>query len=156
MICTPIAGRVPDRRGPDRVSLVCMLGTLAAAALLTSGDLGSLVGLAGLAAGMLVLDAAMQSGRSPTRLGSSPWRPRCAPSQHGLHDVRVPRRQRRVRARRAGLRRCLGWNGVCLLVAAQAALALAGHILLTRHLPTGHLLGGRRLRASRPASGGGS
>ena len=63
MICTPIAGRVPDRRGPDRVSLVCMLGTLAAAALLTSGDLGSLVGLAGLAAGMLVLDAAMQSGQ---------------------------------------------------------------------------------------------
>ena len=62
MVCTPVTGRLVDRHGPDRVNLVTMLGTVAAAAVLLLGGRGGAAGLAALVAGTLLLDVAMQSG----------------------------------------------------------------------------------------------
>lgn len=63
MVSAPVAGRWVDRGGPDRVNLVCLLGAVAAAAVLLIGARGGVAGLVGLAAGMLLLDVAMQSGQ---------------------------------------------------------------------------------------------
>ncbi|MGW0817965.1 SDR family NAD(P)-dependent oxidoreductase [Streptomyces viridiviolaceus] len=62
MVCTPFAGRLVDRYGPDPVNLVCMLGVLVSAAILTIGARGGALGLAALTLGTLLLDTAMQSG----------------------------------------------------------------------------------------------
>lgn len=62
MFCTPIAGRLVDRHGPDPVNLVCLLGFLAAVAILTAGSHGGAVGLVALTLGLLLLDVAMQCG----------------------------------------------------------------------------------------------
>ncbi|MFE1951634.1 MFS transporter [Streptomyces sp. NPDC059524] len=62
MVATPLAGRVVDRRGPDVVNLVCLLGTIASAGVLTAGALGGAAGLSALVVGTLLLDVAMQCG----------------------------------------------------------------------------------------------
>ena len=62
MVLTPAAGRWVDRRGPDAVGLVCMLGALASAGVLALGGAGGVWGLAALTGGILLLDVAMQSG----------------------------------------------------------------------------------------------
>jgi predicted MFS family arabinose efflux permease len=133
MFCTPVAGRTADRRGPERVNLVCMVGTIAAAGLLTTGNLGGAVGLIGLALGMLMLDVAMQSGQ--------------VANQARIFALRPEMRSRLNTAYMTctflggsvgswlGVRayNSLGWNGVCLLVAVLASLALARHLLSLRH-----------------------
>lgn len=63
MFCTPAAGRWIDRRGPDVVNLTCILGVIASAALLLLGTTGGALGLVVLAAGMLLLDVAVQSSQ---------------------------------------------------------------------------------------------
>lgn len=63
MFATPRAGRATDRLGPDAVNLRCLTGVLASAAVLLLGSVGGVLGLAGLAVGMLALDVAMQSGQ---------------------------------------------------------------------------------------------
>src|SRR5690606_40785466 len=60
MLCTPLAGRLVDRYGPDPVNLVCMVGGLAAAGVLAAGAGGGVSGVAALVAGTLLLDVAMQ------------------------------------------------------------------------------------------------
>lgn len=40
MVVTPLAGRAADRDGPDRMITVCLLGTLAARAVLALGEAG--------------------------------------------------------------------------------------------------------------------
>lgn len=62
MVCSPLAGRLVDRYGPDRVTTVCLIAVAAAAAILSGAAPGGHAGLAALAVGMLVLDTAMQSG----------------------------------------------------------------------------------------------
>ncbi|MBO2442061.1 MFS transporter [Actinomadura nitritigenes] len=62
MVCTPVAGRAADRRGADAVNLWAMAGVVVSAGVLAVGCVGGAVGLAGLAAGSLLLDVAMQSG----------------------------------------------------------------------------------------------
>jgi predicted MFS family arabinose efflux permease len=64
MICVPLAGRLADRVGPDPVNLACLVGTIAAAAVLAAGVLGGPTGLVGLAVGVLLLDVTMQSGQA--------------------------------------------------------------------------------------------
>jgi hypothetical protein len=39
VFCTPVAGRRTDRHGPDRVTLVCLVGAIAAAATFVAGRL---------------------------------------------------------------------------------------------------------------------
>ncbi|GAA4228891.1 putative MFS family arabinose efflux permease [Streptosporangium album] len=68
MLCTPLAGRLVDRRGPDPVNLVCTLGVLVSAAVLAAGARG---GALGLARNLVAL-----YGRRP-RLNEDPATSRC-------------------------------------------------------------------------------
>ncbi|MFD0475268.1 MFS transporter [Nonomuraea thailandensis] len=129
MVCTPIAGRLVDRRGPDRVNLVCLIGVIASAPVLAIGGLGGTPGLAGLVLGSLLLDVAMQSGM--------------VANQVRVYGLRAEARSRLTTAFMA----CAyaggaagswlgtlahgrtGWTGVCALVAVLAALALARHLM---------------------------
>jgi predicted MFS family arabinose efflux permease len=128
MVCTPLAGRLVDRYGPDPVNLVCMLGVLVSAAILTLGARGGAVGLAFLILGTLLLDTAMQSGM--------------VANQVRVYAVRADARSRLNTAYMTcaylggsagswlGIRVWgqAGWRGVCVLVALLAALALARHL----------------------------
>ncbi|GCD48098.1 MFS transporter [Streptomyces paromomycinus] len=129
MLCTPLAGRLVDRHGPDPVNLVCLLGVLVSAAVLTAGAQGGVLGLAALLLGTLLLDVAMQSGmvanqvrvyalRADARSRLNTAYMTCAylgGSAGSWLGVRVWSRA--------------GWRGVCALVALLAALALARHLL---------------------------
>lgn len=129
MLCTPIAGRQVDRKGSDRVNLVCMLVVLGSAAVLALGALGGVVGLVALVLGTLLLDVGMQSGMV-------------------ANQVRIFGLNREVLSRLntaymtcaylggslgswVGLRAYawLGWPAVCALVALLACTALARHLL---------------------------
>ncbi|WP_240812472.1 MFS transporter [Streptomyces sp. DASNCL29] len=130
MLCTPLAGRMVDRRGPDPVNLVCLLGVLLSAAVLALGALGGTPGLAALTIGTLLLDVAMQSGM--------------VANQARVYALRPDARARLNTAYMTcaylggsagswlGVRAWgrTGWWGVCALVALLTVLALV------RHLPT--------------------
>ncbi|WP_030439451.1 MFS transporter [Actinoplanes subtropicus] len=134
MLATPVAGRRTDRRGPDAVSPVCMVGAVAAGALLLTGQRGGAVGLVGLGAGMLLLDVAVQSGQ--------------VANQARIFAVRPEARARLNTAYMTcaflggsagswlGVRSysTFGWNGVCGLVALLAGLALLRHVLRSREV----------------------
>ncbi|GIH63629.1 MFS transporter [Microbispora siamensis] len=129
MLCTPVAGRMVDRVGPDPVNLVCMLGVLLSAAVLAAGSLGGTAGLAALTLGTLLLDVAMQCGM--------------VANQARVYALRPDARGRLNTAYMTcaylggsagswlGIRvwGVAGWWGVCALVALLAALALARHLL---------------------------
>ncbi|MEU9305412.1 MFS transporter [Streptomyces sp. NPDC048269] len=129
MVCTPFAGRLVDRRGPDQVNLVCILGVLLSAAVLAPGAWGGAPGLAALVVGTLLLDVAMQSGMVANHARVYALRPdarsrlntaymTCAylgGSAGSWGGVRVYGRA--------------GWHGVCALVAVLAALALVRHLV---------------------------
>lgn len=124
MLCTPLAGRQVDRRGPDPVNVVCVLGVIASAGILAFGGLGGAPGLAALALGTLLLDVGMQSGM--------------VANQVRIYAVRPEARSRVNTAYMtcaylggsagswAGARTYthLGWLGVCTLVVLLAAAAL--------------------------------
>ncbi|MEU1734638.1 MFS transporter [Streptosporangium sp. NPDC020145] len=132
MFSTPIAGRLVDRHGPNPVNLVCMVGVIAAAALLTLGGLGGPAGLIGVTVGMLLLDVAMQSGQVANQARIFALRPEvrsrlntaymtCAFLGGSIGSWLG------VRAYSG-----LGWGGVCLLVAVLAVLALARSLFTGR------------------------
>lgn len=147
MVCTPVAGRQVDRRGPDAVNRVCFLVVGASAAVLALGGLGGAAGVTALIVGTLLLDVGMQSGMVANTV--------------------------RIQALRAGVRSRLttaymtcaylggavgswlgtcaygrfGWLGVCALVAALTAVALARHRCATRRSA------GRFRRTAAPGSG---
>ncbi|POX42348.1 MFS transporter [Streptomyces sp. Ru73] len=128
MFCTPFAGRLVDRRGPDPVNLVCLLGVLASAPVMAVGASGGALGPAALVLGTLLLDVAMQSGM--------------VANQARVYAVRPDARSRLNTAYMTcayvggsagswiGVRAYgrAGWWGVCALVALLAALALARHL----------------------------
>ncbi|MFE1930441.1 MFS transporter [Streptomyces sp. NPDC059474] len=130
MFCTPLAGRLVDRRGPDPVNLVCMLGVLVSAMILAAGARGGTLGLAALTVGTLLLDVAMQSGMVANQARVYALRPdarsrlntaymTCAylgGSAGSWLGVQVWSRA--------------GWWGVCALVTVLTGIALV------RHLPT--------------------
>ena len=125
MICTPLAGRLVDRCGPDPVNLVCMLGVLVSAPILAVGSRGGALGLAALVVGTLLLDVAMQCGMVANKTR--------------VYALRVDARSRLNTAYMTcaylagsagswlGVRvwGYAGWWGVCALVALLAAVALA-------------------------------
>ncbi|MBO4253300.1 MFS transporter [Streptomyces griseorubiginosus] len=63
MFLAPSAGKWVDRYGPDRVNLWCVTAGLAAAGVLTAGALGGIAGIVALAAGLLLIDVAVQCGQ---------------------------------------------------------------------------------------------
>ncbi|WP_353946380.1 MFS transporter [Streptomyces sp. HUAS MG91] len=132
MVCTPLAGRMADRYGPDRVNTVCLVAVLASTVLLVPGARGGPLGLVALVVGALVLDAAMQSGMIANSARVLAVRPdararlntafmTCAytggtvGSWLGAHTYTKT-----------------GWPGVCALAAALCALALTRHALAVR------------------------
>ncbi|MFI9586418.1 MFS transporter [Streptomyces sp. NPDC052236] len=129
MLCTPLAGRLVDHRGPDPVNLVCTLGVLVSAAVLTVGARGGALGLTALILGTLLLDVAMQCGMVANQARVFTLRPDAhsrlntaymtcaylggsAGSWLGVHAYSQS-----------------GWRGVCALVALLAALPLARHLV---------------------------
>ncbi|MFB6939674.1 MFS transporter [Streptomyces chartreusis] len=136
MVCTPVAGRLVDRHGPDRVTLVCLLIVGAAVPVLALGGLGGVAGLSALVVGTLLLDVGMQSGQV-------------------ANLVRIYGLGADVRARLStaymtcaylggtagswlGARAYgdFGWLGVCALVAVLTAVALGRHLRIrVRPLP---------------------
>jgi predicted MFS family arabinose efflux permease len=137
MLCTPVAGRVVDRRGPDPVNLVCMLGVLVAAAVLVAGALGGGWGLAALVVGTLLLDVAMQSGMVANQARVFALRP---DARNRLNTAYMTCAYiggttgswlgTRVWSQ-------TGWWGVCTLVAFLTGLALTHH-LWKSHTQTAH------------------
>ena len=129
MFATPRAGRATDRLGPDAVNLRCLLGVLAAAAVLLLGTVGGALGLVGLAAGMLALDVAMQSGQVANQARIFALRPRERARLNTAYMTCAflggsAGSWLGVRAYSA-----FGWNGVCGVVAVLGAAAL-GRCLL--------------------------
>lgn len=132
MFCTPLAGRLVDRWGPDPVNLVCLLAVLASAVVLAAGAGGGATGLVALTVGTLVLDIAMQSGTIA--------------NQARVLAVRADARSRLNTAYMTcaylggsagswlGVRTYgrAGWPGVCALVAVLAALSLVRHLAAVR------------------------
>ncbi|MDI3404697.1 MFS transporter [Streptomyces cavernicola] len=127
MVCTPLAGRLTDRHGPDPVNLICLLGTLASAPVLAAGTCGGTVGLVALVLGTLLLDVAMQCGmvanttrvlglrddarsRLTTAYMTCAYLGGSAGSWLGAHAWDVA-----------------GWPGVCGLLAVCATAALLRH-----------------------------
>jgi predicted MFS family arabinose efflux permease len=137
MFSTPLAGRLADRRGPDRVSLLAMLGTIASAAVLVPAYGGGATGLLALVTGMLLLDVAVQSGQVANQARIFALRPEararintaymtCAflgGSAGSWLGVRTYDR--------------FGWRGVTGLVAALAVVALARHLHHVRRAQRG-------------------
>ncbi|MFF5521618.1 MFS transporter [Streptomyces coeruleorubidus] len=127
MVCTPVAGRQVDRRGPDAVNRVCFLVVGVSAVVLALGGAGGAAGVAALVVGTLLLDVGMQSGMV-------------------ANTVRIQALRAEVRSRLttafmtcaylggavgSWLGMCaygrFGWLGVCALVAALTAVALVRH-----------------------------
>jgi predicted MFS family arabinose efflux permease len=136
MLATPIAGRQIDRRGPDVVNLVCMLGAIASAVILAAGSWGGVAGLIALGVGTLLLDVTMQSGMVANQVRIWALRP----------EVRS--RLNTAYMSCAYLGGTIGswlsihaygafsWLGVCALVALLCTLALARHLLHRRTTST--------------------
>ncbi|MEV4255301.1 MFS transporter, partial [Spirillospora sp. NPDC049652] len=135
MFCTPLAGRVADRRGPDPVNRVSMLAVVVSALVLAAGGTGGTAGVAALVAGFLILDVAMQSGMVANQVRNYALRDSersrvntaymtCAylggsvGSWLGAHSY----------AR-------FGWSGVCALVGLLAVLALGKSVRVRRATP---------------------
>lgn len=128
MFCTPFAGRLADRRGPDLVNLISMLLGIASAPVLVLGVLGGPVGLAALVLGLLLIDVAVQCGQ--------------VANQARIFALHPGARSRLNTAYMScsflggsigswlGVRAYtyLHWPGVCALVALTSGLALARHL----------------------------
>ncbi|GAB7183874.1 purine ribonucleoside efflux pump NepI [Kitasatospora sp. Ki12] len=133
MLCTPYAGRLVDRHGPDPVNLACLLGVLAAAAVLAAGRQGGPLGLTALTLGTLLLDVAMQCGMVAGQARVNALRP----------DARGRLRTAYMTCAYLGgtagswlgvqVWSRAGWWGVCTLLALLATLALARHLTAAPH-----------------------
>ncbi|HEU5032548.1 MAG TPA: MFS transporter [Spirillospora sp.] len=132
MVCTPVAGRVADRRGADAVSLWAMVGVVVSAGILAVGCVGGVVGLCGLAAGSLLLDVAMQSGMVANQVRNYGLR---ADARSRVNTAYMTcgylggAAGSWLAARVYG---GSGWAGVCVLAGALAAAALGRHAVAVR------------------------
>ncbi|MET9793659.1 MFS transporter [Streptomyces canus] len=128
MFCAPAAGRWVDRLGPDRVNLWCILAALAAAAILAAGSQGGAVGLVALAAGLLVLDVAVQCGQvaNQARIFALQPEARSRLNTGYMTCAFLGGSAGSWLGTRAYLQ--LGWGAVCALIALTAILALAAYL----------------------------
>jgi predicted MFS family arabinose efflux permease len=128
VLATPFAGRAADRRGPDPVTLVCLVLALASAPVLLTGSLGGFGGLVGLAAGLVLLDVALQSSQVANQARI-----------FALHDGARSRLNTAYMTCSfvggsagswLGVQAYLraGWGGVCALLALVAVTALSWHL----------------------------
>ncbi|WP_449486314.1 MFS transporter [Streptomyces avidinii] len=148
MLCTPLAGRLVDRGGADRVNLVCMVGVLIAAAVLLAGGRGGPLALTALILGTLLLDVAMQAGMVANQARVFALRPGAHSRLNTAYMTCAylgGSAGSWLGVRAYGL---AGWPGVCGLVALLAGLALI------RHLVALHGQGRRPETAKSPAVSG--
>ncbi|MEV4203002.1 MFS transporter [Micromonospora globbae] len=131
MLCTPLAGRVVDRRGSDAVNLVCLLGVVAAAVVLALAGLGGAVGLAALVLGTLLLDVGMQSGMVANQVRNYALRPDARSRVNTAYMTCAYLGGSAGSWLGARAYAHVGWLGVCGLLALLAALALARHLTST-------------------------
>ncbi|MGC5014558.1 MFS transporter [Streptosporangium sp. DT93] len=132
MVCTPIAGRQVDRRGPDAVNLVCLAGAVVSALVLVAGGLGGAAGLAGLVLGTLLLDVAMQSGMVANQVRVYGLRPEARGRLNTAYMTCSYAGGAAGSWLGAGAYGRAGWPGVCALAALLAGLALARHLRFLR------------------------
>jgi predicted MFS family arabinose efflux permease len=132
MFCTPIAGRIIDRRGADTVNIICMAGAVVAAAVLAYGIRGGAGGLIALTLGMLLLDVAMQCGQvaNQTRIFALRPEARSRLNTAYMTCAFLGGSAGSWLGVRAYIR--FGWLGVCALVAVLVSLALTRHLLHRR------------------------
>jgi predicted MFS family arabinose efflux permease len=135
VFATPVAGRRIDRNGPDPVSLVCFIGALAAAAVLTLASLHGAAGLVALGAGMLLLDVSVQCSQaaSQARVFALAGQARARLNTAYMTCVFLGGSAGSwlgVRAYTA-----LGWAGIGGLIALAAAVALARHLVYLARRP---------------------
>lgn len=128
MLCTPMAGRITDRRGPDAVNLGCFLAVIASACVLSGGALGGAPGLAALAAGSLLLDVAMQSGMVANQVRVLGLRPEARSRLNTAYMTCSYLGGALGSWLGAHAYERFGWLGVCALVASLAGSGLARHL----------------------------
>ena len=127
VLCTPIAGRLIDRKGPDFVSPLAFVTGIAAAIILLGGGLGGMTGLLALTAGMLLLDIAVQSGQTANQARVLAIRPDARSRLNTAYMTCV------FLGGSAGswigvkIYGHWGWSGVCALIAVASTIALARH-----------------------------
>lgn len=128
MLCTPVAGRLVDRGGSDRVNLVCFLVVGVSAVVLAFGGLGGALGLTALVVGTLLLDIGMQSAMvaNQVRIYGLGAHVRSRLNTAYMTCVHLGGTVGSWLGTRAYGR--FGWNGVCALAAALTAVALARHL----------------------------
>ncbi|MDL4812859.1 MFS transporter [Actinomadura opuntiae] len=122
VVCTPVAGRMVDRAGPDAVTPVCALAVLAAAAVLAAGSAGGAAGMAALVAGMLLLDAAVQSGQVANQARIFALRPQARARLNTAYMTCSFLGGSAGSWLGAAVYGRFGWTGVCALVALPAGL----------------------------------
>ena len=149
VLATPVAGRRIDRVGPDRISLVSFTGGLGAAALLAVAALPALHGAASLvllAAGMLLLDVAVQCGQvaNQARIFGLPGAARARRNTAYMTCTFLGGSAGSWLGVRAYSE--FGWAGIAGLTALAAAAAL------TRHLAHRRAAGAGPASAPQPAS----
>ncbi|RVC73171.1 MFS transporter, partial [Mesorhizobium sp. M2A.F.Ca.ET.046.02.1.1] len=127
VFCTPVVGRLIDRKGPDVVSPLAFFTGIAAGIVLLGGGLGGATGLLALTAGMLLLDIAVQSGQTANQARVFAIRPDARSRLNTAYMTSV------FLGGSAGswigvkIYGHWGWPGVCALIAAAAIIALARH-----------------------------
>jgi len=127
VFCTPMAGRLIDRKGSDFVSPLAFLSAIVAAVILLGGGLGGIAGLLALTAGMLLLDIAVQCGQIANQARVFAVRPDARSRLNTAYMTCV------FLGGSAGswigvkiYGQC-GWPGVCALIAITTTVALVRH-----------------------------
>jgi predicted MFS family arabinose efflux permease len=117
-----------DRSGPGPVNLVCMLVAIAAAALLVAGDAGGSLGIVGLAAGMLLLDVAVQCGQVVNQSRIFALAPEARSRLNTAYMTSAFIGGTAGSLLGVCAYAALGWTGVCALVSLLAGFALTRHL----------------------------
>ncbi|MCX4885658.1 MFS transporter [Streptomyces sp. NBC_00847] len=131
MLCTPTAGRLVDRRGPDAVNLGCFLVVGVSAPVLALGGLGGAAGLTALVVGTLLLDVGMQSGMVANQVRIYALRADVHSRLNTAYMTCVYLGGTAGSWLGARAYAGFGWSGVCALVAALTVAALARHLSAT-------------------------
>lgn len=129
MLCTPLAGRLVDRRGPDGLNLACLLGVLLSAAVLAGGLAGGTRGLAALTAGTLLLDVALQCGTVANQARVFAVRPEARGRLNTAYMTCAYLGGSAGSWLGVRIHGLAGWAGVCGFVAVLAVLPLGRHLV---------------------------
>jgi predicted MFS family arabinose efflux permease len=135
VLAVPLAGRWTDRRGPDLVNLLAILGVALSGVVLLTGQLGGWPGLVGLVVGMLLLDVGVQSSQVANQARVFALLPAARSRLNSAYMTCVFLGGSAGSLVGARLHLALGWPAVCGLVVLVAGGALTRH-LLHRAAPT--------------------